>query len=124
MSWPRAVLAVAVLAQLAGGVLAFSLAPDVVFADIGSDPLARTCLRLAAWANLSAAMVGGWLVARGEGLVVLGVAHLVYHLLAAVEGGLAWASDGVVLAAPQLGPLGFHSVAALALAAALVGLRR
>ena len=113
----RAVLAFAVLAQLVGGVAAFALAPDAVFAAIKSDPLALTTLRLAAWSNLAAALVGAELLRRQVALRVLAIAHTVYHLLAGIEAWAAHAHPAIELASPALGAPIFHSGMALVLAA-------
>lgn len=113
----RAVLAFAVLAQLVGGVAAFTLAPDAVFAAIKTDPLALTTLRLAAWSNLAAALVGAELLRRQVALRVLAIAHTVYHLLAGAETWEAHANPAIELASPALGAPLFHSGIALVLAA-------
>lgn len=109
----RGVLWLALAAQGFGGVLGFALAPQAVFADIGADPLAALCLRLAAWSNLSMLVLAGAVLARdreGRWHRWLAVAWLAYHVPAGLEAGLAVAGDSVRLADPALGPAILHGV--------------
>jgi disulfide bond formation protein DsbB len=45
------------IAEIIGGVLVFGFAPQIIFADIGGDDLARLCLRLAVYSNAGMILV-------------------------------------------------------------------
>ncbi len=45
------------IAQIVGGVLVFGFTPQIIFADIGGDDLARLYLRLAVYSNMSMAVI-------------------------------------------------------------------
>ena len=45
------------IAEIIGGLLVFGLSPQIIFADIGGDDLARLCLRLAVYSNASMVLV-------------------------------------------------------------------
>lgn len=122
MSAQRAILWLAWLAQVLGGVLAFSLAADKVFVGLASDPVARQCLRLAVYGNLGAAVLSLGVLLRAPShfwLRLLALAGLAYHLPAGVDGFNAAQAGGVLLP-PSFGPALFHGVmAALLVIAAL-----
>ena len=107
------------IAQIIGGVLVFGFTPQIIFADIGGDDLARLCLRLAVYSNAGMILVVAlvlryapqprllrWLAAGGA----------LYHLLAGADAvrtalGLA----GVTLVEPVFGPTVLHSLMFLVL---------
>lgn len=117
----RGVVLGAALTQIAG-VLGFVFAPEAVFALIPDDALARFCLRLAAYAHLSFATLTFAIAARCgvATLRAIAAAAALYHTLAGIEGVRAalGAAPGVVLAAPEWGPAGFHTVMTALLVAA------
>lgn len=99
---------------LLGG-LGFALAPGAVFSDIGGDALARLCLRLAAYTNVTVAAFSAFLlvtVPDRRVLRALAAAGATYHLLA----GLDAIVTPVALAGPHPAP--FHGFSALLLAMA------
>lgn len=110
--------------QIVGGVLAFGFVPQAVFADIGSDDLARVCLRLAVYSNVSMALVVALVLRYApepRWLRWLAAGGALYHLLAGVDGlrtalGLA----GVTLVEPVFGPTIFHSFMFLVLLTAVL----
>ena len=52
------------IAQVMGGVVLFAMAPQAIFADIGSDPLAQLCLRLAVYSNAGMAIFTIFVIAN------------------------------------------------------------
>ena len=110
---------VGLIFQIVGGVLAFGFAPQAVFTDIGSEPLAQVCIRLAVYSNASMALVVA-LVLRfapePRWLRWIAAGGALYHLLAGLDGlrtALGFAE--VNLAEPVLGPAIFHGVMLLIL---------
>lgn len=99
------------------GAIGFIVAPERVFAEIGADPLARFCLRLAAFAHLGLASATLGLLWRADRHTarVLAAASALYHALAGASAAWALAGNEVVLTAPREGPLVFHLVMGLAL---------
>ena len=107
------------ISQIVGGVLVFGLAPQVVFADIGGDDLARLCLRLAVYSNVSMALVVAlvlryapeprllrWLAAGGA----------LYHILAGLDSlRTALGLTGINLVEPVFGPTIAHCIMFLVL---------
>ncbi len=102
------------IAQIVGGVLVFWLAPQIIFADIDSDELAQLCLRLAAYSNISMALVVALILRYAPEprlLRWLAAGGALYHLLAGVDGlRTALGLNGVVLVEPVFGPTIAHSL--------------
>lgn len=117
------IVLLALLAQAVGGVAGFLLAPEAIFADIGSDPLARLCLRLAAYTNAATVvMLAGvlWHTRSPGVLRWLAGGGLVYHALAGADAAIALSTSSVALAEPAAGPAAFHATMATLLLAAVL----
>ncbi len=100
------------IAQIAGGVVLFGVAPQAVFADIGSDELARLCLRLAAYTNLSMALVIAlvlYYAPQPRLLRWLSAAGALYNLLAGLDSlCTVLGFTGIHLVEPVFGPAIAH----------------
>ena len=113
------------VAQIVGGIIAFGLAPHVIFADIATDDLARLCLRLAVYSNASMALLVALVLVfarQPRSLRWIAAAGALYHLLAGVDGlRTALGFVDVVLNEPVFGPAALHGLTfVVLLAAALI----
>jgi hypothetical protein len=112
------------IAQIVGGVIAFLLSPQAVFADIESNELARACLRLAVYSNLSMAIIVAYILLKARKprwLRWVAAAGVAYHILAGIDGArTALGMTGVTLVEPVFGPAIFHGIMFLILLVAVL----
>jgi hypothetical protein len=107
------VVLLGLIAQIVGGALVFGFIPHMVFADINSAALARQCLRLAVYSNLSMALLVAFILryAREPRLLrcVAGGGAL-YHVLAGIDAlRTALGLTDIVLVEPVFGPAVAHA---------------
>jgi hypothetical protein len=116
------VVVLGLVAQIVGGVVLFGLVPQAVFVDIGGDDLARLCLRLAVYSNLSMALVIAlalFYAPRPQLLRWLAAGGALYNLLAGLDGlRTALGFTGVNLTEPIFGPAIVHCFMFVVLATA------
>ncbi len=102
------------IAQIVGGIIAFGLAPHVIFADIATDDLARLCLRLAVYSNASMALLVALVLfyaRKPRWLRWIAAAGALYHLLAGVDAlRTVLGFVDVVLNEPVFGPTVLHGL--------------
>ncbi|MBI9049424.1 MAG: hypothetical protein JEZ00_08390 [Anaerolineaceae bacterium] len=102
------------IAQVVGGVLLFLFAPQNIFTDIGSDPLAHLCLRLAVYSNAAMALFTIFVIANTSEtrwLRALAGAGAVYNFMAGADSiRTALGYAGVNVAEPVFGPAVMHGV--------------
>ncbi len=112
------------IAQIVGGVIVFGFTPQVIFADIGNDDLARLCLQLAVYSNVGMALVIALILRYAPEprlLRWLAAGGALYHLLAGLNGlRTALGLTGVVLVEPVFGPTIAHSFMFLVLITAVL----
>ena len=102
------------IAQVVGGVVLFAMAPQAIFADIGSDALAQLCLRLAVYSNAGMAIFTIFVIANTSDtrwLRALAAAGAVYNFMAGADSiRTALGYAGVNVAEPVFGPTVMHGV--------------
>lgn len=112
--------------QVPLGVGLFALAPERVFPGI--DATGALCLRLAAFSNLSQALVAGFALSRREDAPLhraLVLAMAAYHVLAGAQAvALAWVLPLSALTEACKGPSVFHPILAVILLWGGLGARR
>jgi hypothetical protein len=100
------------IAQVLGGVVLFAIAPQAIFSDIGTDPLAQLCLRLAVYSNAGMAIFTIFVIANTSDtrwLRALAAAGAVYNFMAGADSlRTAFGGTGINVAEPIFGPTIMH----------------